>query len=283
MTQLVKADKNLFAVYHTLHSGADTDMMFDWDKRLGDTTWSDDCYFVVENGKKIGGAVVTDKYVAHAFMIAPFCDRLHFWHTLLKLAPVDALHGVLDADRDILPMFGFKTTKTLQVMCCAADEKPASLPSGFTCRAFDVKADAIAAGNVNYQAHIDGADHRFLEGASAEKAASELVQLNTTYTTTNLSHVIHDDQNGGGEIIAFCLSGTGELFENAYMEVAEIAVLPQYKGRGLGRYMLSRIITQSYGKVAYVKLCVTIGNPAEHLYRRLGFVAGARFSAMERG
>jgi len=66
------------------------------------------------------------------------------------------------------------------------------------------------------------------------------------------------------------------------MYISEVGVLPHYKGKGLGRYMLCRIITQSIGKVPYVKLCVTVGNPAEHLYRSLGFVTNARFSAMER-
>ena len=52
MVQLTKANKDLLAVYHNIHSGADTEMNFDWNSRLGDTTWSDEGYFVVVSGKK---------------------------------------------------------------------------------------------------------------------------------------------------------------------------------------------------------------------------------------
>ena len=38
---LLKVDKNAFAVYQTIYSNADTNLNFDWEKRLCDTKWTD--------------------------------------------------------------------------------------------------------------------------------------------------------------------------------------------------------------------------------------------------
>ena len=35
--KLIKADVNLFAVYQTIYSNADTEMWYDWNERLEDT------------------------------------------------------------------------------------------------------------------------------------------------------------------------------------------------------------------------------------------------------
>ena len=46
-TSLQKADRNAFAVYQTIYSNADTNLHFDWEKRLGDTNCTDECYWVM--------------------------------------------------------------------------------------------------------------------------------------------------------------------------------------------------------------------------------------------
>ena len=51
-TELVKADKKLFSIFQTMYSNADTEMWYDWDRRLSDTTWTDQCYFLTLDGKK---------------------------------------------------------------------------------------------------------------------------------------------------------------------------------------------------------------------------------------
>lgn len=50
-----------------------------------------------------------------------------------------------------------------------------------------------------------------------------------------------------------------------------VAVLPAYRGRGVGTSLLTRLIEAAGGMYEYISLSVSAGNPAMRLYRRLGF------------
>lgn len=50
-----------------------------------------------------------------------------------------------------------------------------------------------------------------------------------------------------------------------------MAVLPEYRGQGIGTELLMRLLAAAEGQYAYVSLSVGSGNPAAHLYERLGF------------
>ena len=55
-----------------------------------------------------------------------------------------------------------------------------------------------------------------------------------------------------------------------------IAVLPAYRGKGLGTALLSHLLTMAQGSYPAVSLSVSPANPALRLYQRLGFaVVGA--------
>ena len=50
-----------------------------------------------------------------------------------------------------------------------------------------------------------------------------------------------------------------------------MAVLPEYRGQGIGTKLLMRLLAAAKGQYADVSLSVGSGNPAAHLYERLGF------------
>lgn len=50
-----------------------------------------------------------------------------------------------------------------------------------------------------------------------------------------------------------------------------IALLPEYRGRGIGSRLMAHLFDNAKSRYAAICLSVTIGNPAERLYRRLGF------------
>lgn len=85
-----------------------------------------------------------------------------------------------------------------------------------------------------------------------------------------------------GQIVAGCTAGIAEYHVLGYSEIADFIVLPQYQGKGLGKYMLSHIITQTYGLSPFVKLWVDIGNHSEYLYHQMGFIPEPRFTNIER-
>ena len=50
-----------------------------------------------------------------------------------------------------------------------------------------------------------------------------------------------------------------------------IAVRPEYRGKGMGSRMLEALLLAAGQKFQRISLSVSIGNPAERLYRRFGF------------
>lgn len=52
-----------------------------------------------------------------------------------------------------------------------------------------------------------------------------------------------------------------------------MAVLPEYRGKGVGTILLSRLIKAAEDAYEYISLSVAVENSALHLYQRLGFEA----------
>ncbi len=50
-----------------------------------------------------------------------------------------------------------------------------------------------------------------------------------------------------------------------------VALLPESRGQGIGRILLERLLEEARSQYDGVSLAVAKGNPAERLYRRLGF------------
>ena len=55
------------------------------------------------------------------------------------------------------------------------------------------------------------------------------------------------------------------------VRVLDIALLPDARGRGVGRWLLENVIEQASRRGAAVTLHVSVGSPAQRLYERLGF------------
>jgi ribosomal protein S18 acetylase RimI-like enzyme len=55
------------------------------------------------------------------------------------------------------------------------------------------------------------------------------------------------------------------------IRIVDIAILPQFRGRGIGTFFLSEIINEGKGKGLPVSLHVEKNNPARSLYERMGF------------
>ncbi len=277
---LARADKALFAVYQTIYSNADIEMWYDWDRRLGDTKWTDACYFLMQNGQKIGGLILTDEKIMYPFLIPPFCDRLAFWAYIMRQHRRGSIRGVSPADARVLLMFDNKITMTGQVMCRPADVFEPRLPEGFTSRALDADKDMDAACAVMIASYRGGICDEINGAATPEEAVADAKHVLDIYAPKNFSHVVLNSEDNS--IVGVCLAGIGDGYTHHYTEIAELCVLPRYRGRGLARYMIETVLTAACGISPFVKLFVYAGNSAEYLYRRAGFMAGPQFINLTR-
>lgn len=68
--------------------------------------------------------------------------------------------------------------------------------------------------------------------------------------------------------------------------VVDIALLPEFRRRGIGSRLLRRLLDEAAGSGLVVRLHVALSNPALRLYERLGFLRVAEsgpYAVLERG
>ncbi|MEK4251786.1 GNAT family N-acetyltransferase [Paenibacillus sp. FSL W7-1287] len=279
---LEKADMDLFAVYQVIYSGTDIEMWFDWNTRLNDTKFTDHCYWIMHEDVKIGGAIINSDTVIYPFIIPPFSDRFKFWDILLKCCKeIKHINGMLHDDVNILLSSGFKVNVVRQVMCRPADiNNKVDLPDGFSMYALNEAVHVNELSKVIISGYAGGIDHEIYGVPNEDQVIKDNKYLMEVYKHRNLSIYIVNEMNQ--EIVALCIAGISENMPLGFAEIGEVCVLPQYRNKGIAEFMLRHIIATAFDYTPVVKLCVTVGNQAENLYRKVGFQPGPRFANMSK-
>lgn len=85
--------------------------------------------------------------------------------------------------------------------------------------------------------------------------------------------VLEDSQTlvGAVWLRIFKSSNPGYGYIDDHTPELSIAVLPKYRGRGIGTKLLTELFSQVRNQYSAVSLSVSSNNPALRLYRRLGF------------
>jgi [ribosomal protein S18]-alanine N-acetyltransferase len=102
----------------------------------------------------------------------------------------------------------------------------------------------------------------FLTPWSREAFAAEIMQTYTVYLVAR----------EGARVVSH--GGMHVVWEDAH--ITNIAVLPEYRGRGLGERMMRELLARAHARGARrVTLEVRATNsPAQNLYEKLGFITG---------
>ncbi len=281
--RLEKADPHEFAVNQVVYSAADIEMWYDWEARLNDTKFTEDCYWLLQNDKRIGGILRLGDTLMYPFAIPPAADRELFWTALLDSpgAEIQRIRGVQQQDVDILNGLGFEVRTTRQVMCSpTGDESAAGPAQGLTLHEIDDSTDLNLIKDLMRQAYDGGIDYEAFGTPSDEELVKDIRYVLDVYRHRNLSVYVTED--GSGEAVGVCLAGVGEKMPLGFAEIAEIGVLPAHRGTGIAEFMLRHVKRQTRSFSDVIKLCVTAGNPAANLYRKVGFQGGPPFAEMTR-
>jgi ribosomal protein S18 acetylase RimI-like enzyme len=80
---------------------------------------------------------------------------------------------------------------------------------------------------------------------------------------------------GGDDLVLVEGQPAGRLYVERgefLIRIVDIAIAPAFRGRGAGTALLAAVIAEASAAGKVVELHVEAGNPAQRLYRRLGFV-----------
>lgn len=289
---LTPAEKHAFAVYQTVYSGADTELHFDWRKRLDDTKWAEDAYYwVMLDGQRIGGIMILEDCTRFPFLIEPFQDRALFWHIVLRhlrahRPDIDSLYSVLDADIPVLLSYGYQVERTRRMMCRPTEAFALAYNDQYTYHIPSIADDLDELEALVVHGYEDGIDRRLDPETSAQEigaeARSDLRFFLEGYAATGtLHHSLLIREKETNAPAALCVAGRHPLEDRPrFAYVAELAVLPAHRHQGLATLMLQNALAQAAPDHDLLLLCVTIGNNAEALYHHLGFWAGPAFTNM---
>ena len=96
------------------------------------------------------------------------------------------------------------------------------------------------------------------------------------HPSAETSIILHGEAPAGSMIV---FRGAGEI------RLLDISLLSEFRRRGIGRELITMLISEAVRSGVVVRLSVVRGNPAARLYERLGFVAtggDAIYCEMER-
>jgi ribosomal protein S18 acetylase RimI-like enzyme len=280
------ANSKLFAAYHAIYSEADI-MCYDWNERLSDLISSESCYFLYEDSKPIGGLTIADNAIGSAFLVAPFCDRSLFWQLVLSYIKVGSseseikLNRMQKKDVEVLISHGATIKWSHQRMCRPTDIVETKPVDGFVL-VEPGESDIPEIIQVVYSAHSNGYTTQVYGHpaiTNIEEAINRRFGLFTKTNTWNQSVVAK--RTNTNEIAGVCIAGIyPEDLSNCFATIHQVSVLPQFRGKGLAKAMMLHSIGVAHLVSPVVSLGVLIGNPAENLYRKLGFIAGPSFTDM---
>ena len=106
---------------------------------------------------------------------------------------------------------------------------------------------------------------------SVEQAEALLVSQFSIQHAYYRQHYPH----GRFDIIMQGTSDIGRLYHDWHgdtVQLIDIALLPAYRGAGIGTRLLRAIVSEAAGKRMPMRLYVEFDNPVRKLYRTLGFV-----------
>jgi len=280
--KIEQAEKDLFAVYQVLYSDADIEMWYDWNSRLNDTKFTDQCFWITSDDNKIGGAIINNGTVMYPFVISPFVDRTVFWEALFSCCnDIVNIRGVLQVDISVLFTFGYRLDVIRQVMCCPTDPGiTAALPNGYSLRILNDTIDSKILASTIMNGYNGGIDYEIYGAPDETDVIKDAKRLMQIYSHNNLSIYVFDENEQ--KVAGLCIAGISENIPLGFAEIGEICVLPNYRNKRLGEFMLKHVRANAHKYSPVVKLCVTVGNSAEKLYRNVGFHPGPRFANMSK-
>lgn len=286
---LRRADKYEFGIHETIYSNGDIELSYSWEKRTRAWMDNNNLFWIFKDDERIGGVSITPNRLGGFFIEAPYLvDRFTVLRVLNNAIYKWAnsgegiiAYGVLPKDVENFHKLGYRIKCERRVMI-----RPTEIFDSINWgEDFYIKMptieDAADIGKLFYECYSNGIDYEVFGQQTLEEASSNAEKILKIYKSNNIldGSVLVYDRNTN-ELVAATLAGISGYTDNNFSEIGEIVVKPSYRGTGIAANMIRHALTNLKKISPATILCVTIGNPAEALYHRMGFFSGVKFTNM---
>jgi len=291
---VINAEQKKYANYYSVYKNSNIFVHFDWNdilERINDKN----CFFILDKEKIIGGFTFTNNEISHIFIVPPFIERILLWEQILKYASDKRaenkiiLKDISEEDKTILiDIFNAKFICTERRMFRPTEKISVNPPDNFY---FAIPDDHDKQEIIQtiYEAHSACFN---LTGSESDRYEKDEVQeaINRRYNLFNQTNTLHIStlakNNKNNEIAGVCIAGIYPDSTNdcsnlpKWSTIHQVSVRPQYRRQGIAESMLLHSINKAHSVSAFVSLGVTVGNPAELLYNKIGFLGGPKSSEL---
>lgn len=289
MIEFFRADKNKFAVFHTLYTDTNIFARFDWNERIesAKNCVSDSGYFIYNDSAILGGFSLKGNNVNYPFLVPPFCNKVMFWDIVIQYSLKECkqnelfFHEMPMTDMSILTkIFGAEIRWSKKIMQRPTESCTYNLDDGFCLNRLS-KADENEIIEVIFQAHSNGYTSTVwtTEIGEIKEAVERRFDLFTQTDTLHMSNIVKD--KASQKIVGVCIAGIYPDSPNNFATIHQVSVRPEYQRKGIAKAMMLKAISDASFISPVMTLGVLEGNPAEALYHAIGFSAGpSRFDAL---
>lgn len=283
--RLERADNKGFTDYYTVYSQMNIANGFfkkSYDVMRTVVDDEDECFWIIKDDKKIGGVFIEPNNIAELFIIPPYSnvdlvlerlkEILVFWSDTTKDILADIVQPSLVENYEKI---GFKKVESGRWMIRPTEEFNITWGEGLY----------VSLPKRENQGEI---------GKLLHEAFESNVNLHSSYTLDEykdwvkeyLDDYLDNDMLNRASTLVYD-GNTNELVGVCYVSlwqewplISQIAVKPNYEGRGIGTKMLKKALTILKKEYPVVRLYVDIGNEAEEVYNSLGFLKGLELTQM---
>ena len=293
MIEFANADSEKFAIFHTVYTASNIFYRFDWNEQVDDTidcTSDKNIIFIYDDKNLLGGFVLKENHLSYPFVAAPFDNRKVFWDIVLKYAIQASgqrkifLSEISEVDtKEIIQSCGAILKHSKQRMIRPTEQCAIVLNDGFY---FDnlLISDKTEIIKVIFEAHAAGYTSTVWEPdineiqTAVERRFESFGRTNTLY----MSNTVKTKENS--EIAGVCIAGIYPDSKNYstrnFATIHQVSVKPEYQRKGIARAMMLKSINDASPMSPVITLGVLIGNPAEKLYKKVGFTPGPSYSEL---
>ena len=288
--EIEKADSIELSRFSAIYRNNNNWFRQSFDKLFSIFAEEENCFWILEHDQRIGGVIIKPNEMGWLFFIPPFSDRSRVLNLLVKHLKrwsnpekIIFAHGVLSSELNDYLRTGFRPTSELRYF---KESGSSNLPWDTSCvmirptqkyeTVFPDQYKIVNPKDVEVQA----LGRFFCKVFDNDKSIETHTEAYKNYfknckdQTLNTSTVLIDKESN--EIVGACLISIW----NDWPLIYDVGVHNGHRGAGLAGKMIQKALNNLTDVYPVLRLFVELGNDAQSLYHRLGFIAGEETTSL---
>lgn len=277
--EIERADSDEFAIYCSTYRNENLAFRKSWDNRYSEMKNTTNCFWINKDEQRIGGVRMSPNYIDNLFLQPPYCNINKVLRILKKILVYWSdknkdiyTSGVMPSEVQCYKSIGFFENISLHYMIRPTEKFILNWEENIIISC-PVKENHIEIAKLFHEAYSGGVDDYVKQSIEEHiLQVKEFFNEELSSTVKDASILVYDKTTN--ELIGTCLVGLWD----GWPEIFNLAIKPSYRSVGLAEKMIKRALSILKDEYPVIRLNVLVGNPAEALYDKIGFLVCSEMS-----